>query len=109
MTYEDVIALQPKILPSKGTSLNYAKQFERLRKVIIWYGQIPSYRDPRRLSWGFAISDCSATLAWFNQYTCARRSAKRIYRNLKKCAEDRGFQVQLVVAEGSGISAADLE
>jgi len=66
---------------------------ETKREVTIAYGRIPGYRDPSRKSWGFHISDSDATFGHFNYYTCPRRSAKRVFQELKLDAERRGFTV----------------
>jgi hypothetical protein len=112
MTYDDVMALRPNVTPNgnagaTGTTLEYARNFAPgSRTVTIWYGRIPGYRNPHRKSWGFAISDESATWGWFPHYTCPRPSAKRTFENiLKPHALERGFVVNLVVDPASGLNA----
>ncbi|MBW2672179.1 MAG: hypothetical protein JRD89_02025 [Deltaproteobacteria bacterium] len=108
--YDQTVAREPKH-KWQGTSLEYAKLFEPgSREVTIIYTRIPGYRSGRtRPSWGFAISDSAATWSWFNQYTCARRSARRVYAELKEGAEQRGFQVILEVDPETNLSKADIE
>ncbi len=87
------------------TTLEYAKKFKPgSRTVTFRYGIIQGYRSPT--SWGFNISDNSATWAWFELYTCPRKSAKRLFENhLKPTAEERGFKVLLVVDAVSGLGS----
>lgn len=106
MTCDEVFALQPEITGSDQTTLEYAKNFAPgSRTVIIFYGRIPGYRDPKRKSWGFAISDKSATWSWYEQHTCSRREAKKTFETLlKPKAEERGFKVELILEEGCGLN-----
>lgn len=106
MTCEDVFAMQPPITgPDQQTSEEYADNFKPgSRTVTILYGRIPRYRTPRTKGWGFAISDKSATWAWFSQYTCPRKQAKKVYEDLAFAAAARGFVVKLVLEEGCGLN-----
>jgi hypothetical protein len=111
--YDRIVALEPERNSDKclGTSLDYAKTFEPgSREVTIAYTRIPGYRSGRaRPSWGFAISDSAATWSWSNCHTCARRSARRVYAELKERAEKRGFRVVLEIDSETGLSKADIE
>ena len=104
--YKAIVAGPPIIFD--GTSLEYARQFEPgSREVTIYYGLIPMYRDTSRPSWGFAISDESATDHWYGKYTAGHREAKKIFAKLKQNAEERGFRVRLLVDPESYFSEAD--
>ena len=86
------------------TTLEIAQQHEPgSRTVTIRYGKIPAYRGNGK-SWGFEISDKEATDTWYGQYTCSRRSAKKVFEKiLNPNAIERGFVVTLVVDEVSGL------
>lgn len=87
------------------TTLEIAKQHEPgSRTVTIRYGKITSYRGNRK-SWGFEISDETATDMWYGKYTCSRPRAKKLFEaKLKPNAEERGFVVVLTVDEDSGLN-----
>ena len=84
------------------TTLEVAKQHEPgSRTVVIRYGKIPSYRGNRK-SWGFEISDTTATDMYYGVYTCSRPNAKKLFETkLKPNAEERGFVVVLTVDKES--------
>lgn len=72
-----------------------------INKLEIRYGKIPGYRNPSRKSWGFALSTEKAL--GYGQYTCARRSAPRVFKEIEQAAEAQGWEVILTVDPASGL------
>lgn len=113
--HDRIVDMQPEhsLGDENVTTLEYSTRFvPGSRTVIFRYGRIPGYRSdrsstgrPSYTSWGFSISDDSATDMWYGQYTCGLGGAKALFeQTLKPNAEARGFVVKLEIDQLSELA-----